>query len=86
MCWQTVEDGLWSFPNVCVWICSRWGNYRSSMVYHGNILLSDENQWEGGEAETKSLIMWGGRGKDRDRKLNFVACSAQIVSGWVVVV
>ena len=56
------------------------------MVYHGSILLSDENQWEGGEAETKSLIMWGGRGKDRDRKLNFVACSAQIVSGWVVVV
>ena len=26
VCWQTVEDGLWSFPNVCVWICWGWGN------------------------------------------------------------
>ena len=26
VCWQTVEDGLWSFLNVCAWICWRWGN------------------------------------------------------------
>ena len=57
MCWQTVEDELWSFPNVCVWICWRWRNYGSRMGYHGDILLSAENQWEGGEPETKSLII-----------------------------
>ena len=55
------------------------------MGYHGNILLSAENQWEGGGAETKSLIMYGERGRDRDRKFNFVACSARIIRGWVVV-
>ena len=57
VCWQTVEDMLWSFPNAYVRICWRWGNYGSRMGYHGNILLSAENQWKGGEAETKSLIM-----------------------------
>ena len=86
VCWQTVEDMLWSFPNAYVRICWRWGNYGSRMGYHGNILLSAENQWEGGEAETKSLIMQGGIGRDRDRQLNFMACHARIVSGWVLVV
>ena len=49
------------------------------------------NQWEGGQAETRSLTVngvravgWAGRG--RDRKPNFVACSARIVCGWLVVV
>ena len=55
------------------------------MGYHGNILLSAENQWERGGPETKSLIMQGGRGRDRGTKFNFVAFSARIVSGWVVV-
>ena len=55
------------------------------MGYHGNILLSAENQWERGGPETKSLIMQGGRGRDRGTKFNFVAFSARIVSRWVVV-
>ena len=63
MCWQIVEDRLWSFPNACVWISWRWGNYGSRIGYHGNILLSTENQWEGGEAETKSLICREGGGE-----------------------
>ena len=25
VCWQTVEDGLWFFPNVFMWIRWRWG-------------------------------------------------------------
>ena len=35
----------------------------------------------------ESLIQWGRgrRGKGKDRKPNFVACSAGIVSGWIVV-
>ena len=45
MCWKIVEDRLWSFPNACVWISWRWGNYGSRIGYHGNILLSTENQW-----------------------------------------
>ena len=54
---QIVEDGLWSFPHACVWICWRWRNNGSRIGYHGNILLSAENQWEEGRVETKSLIM-----------------------------
>ena len=60
---------------------------RIRIGYHGNILLrinSTENQWEGGVAETKSLIMQG-VWRGQERKLNFGACSARIVSKWVVV-
>ena len=61
--------------------------YGSRISYHGNILLKTsgtKNQWEGGEAEIKSLIMQG-EGRGRDRKPNFVAFSARIVRGLVVV-
>ena len=37
-----------------------------------------------GQAETESLILKGGKGRGRDRKPNFVACSSQIVSGCMV--
>ena len=57
MCWKIVEDRLWSFPNACVWISWRWGNYGSRIGYHGNILLSAEDQREEEGEEAKSLIM-----------------------------
>ena len=40
----------------------------------------------GGEAETESLILRRAEGRGRDRKSNFEAYSARIVSGWVVLV
>ena len=39
-----------------------------------------------GEVETVSLILYGGKGRGTGRKPNFVACSARIVSGWMLVV
>ena len=51
---------------------------------------SAEKRWEGGEAETERLILLGERGggcwewRGRDRKPDFVACSARFLSGWVV--
>ena len=38
----------------------------------------------GGEAETENLILLEGKRRGRDRKPDFVAFSARIVSGWVV--
>ena len=52
------------------------------MGYHGNILLKTNGGgggWWAGEAGIESLIYWGRRtrrGRDRDRKSNFVTCSA----------
>ena len=37
------------------------------------------------EGKDKKANYEGVRGRYRDRKLKFVACSARIVSGWVVV-
>ena len=38
----------------------------------------------GGEAETENLILYDGKRRVRNRKPDFVACSARIVSRWVV--
>ena len=48
---------------------------------------SGENQW-GEERQRQKAYLGrgdGGRGGGRDRKPNFVACGARIVSWWVVV-
>ena len=55
--------------------------YGSRMGYHGNILL----RTMGKRGRDKKPKYAGGRGRDWDRKPNFVACSAWIVRGWVVV-
>ena len=63
-----------------MWICCRW-----ETVWEQDGLPwehSAENQWEGGEAETESLILQGWKGKGQDRKPNFVPCGARIVSRW----
>ena len=72
VCWQAVEDGLWFFPNPCVWICWRW---RTSMgaewATMGTFCWEPLEGGGGGrgrnpysvgvgkgEAETESLILW----------------------------
>ena len=84
MCWQTDEDGLWFFPNACVWICWRWGT--SMGAEWATMRTFCWEQMGEGEVETVSLILYGGKGRGTDRKPNFVACSARIVSGWMLVV
>ena len=37
---------------------------------------SVENQWRGGRQRQEALFCRGGKGRGRDRGLNFVACSA----------
>ena len=59
----------------------RSGEPGSRMSYHGNILL---RTMAGGEAETENLILYDGKRRVRNRKPDFVACSARIVSRWVV--
>ena len=53
------------------------------MGYHGNILLRSNGGRRGRDRNPNSV--WG-EWKGRDRKPDFVACNALIVSGWVVVV
>ena len=57
--------------------------YGSRMGYHRNILLSAENQSEGGEAETKGLIMWGGRGETETESLIlWLVVLELLANGW----
>ena len=58
------------------------GEPGSRMGYHGNILLRTNGGRRGRDRKPNSV---GGKGRGWDRKLDFVACSARIVSGWVVV-
>ena len=53
------------------------------MGYHGNIMLRTNGGRRGRNRKPNSV--WGGEGRGRDRKSDFVACGARIVSGWVVV-
>ena len=58
------------------------GEPGSRMGYHGNILLRTNGSRRGRDRKPNSVV---GEGRDRDRKLDFVVCSAWTVSGWVVV-
>ena len=59
--------------------------YGSKISYHGNILLKSMGARR--DRDRKSDLVEGRRirGRGRDRKSNFVACSTQIFTGWVVV-
>ena len=54
----------------------------SRMGYHGNILLRTNGGRRGRDRKPNSVRE---KGRGRNRKPDFVACIAQIVSGWVVV-
>ena len=58
------------------------GEPGSRMGYHGNILLRTNGGRRGRDRKPNSVRE---KGRGRNRKPDFVACSAQIVSGWVVV-
>ena len=90
-------EGVGTVELVCVGRLSRmgcdsfvmplWGSVGSGepgsrMGYHGNILLRTNGGRRGRDRKPNSV---GGKGRGWDRKLDFVACSARIVSGWVVV-
>ena len=98
VCWQTVEDGLWFFHNFRVWICWKWGTWEQNGLTWEHSLENQWGGGGGGGGEKnhivgggggggggrrRSLIREGGRG-ETDRKPDFVACSAQVFSGWVV--
>ena len=57
------------------------GEPGSRMGYHGNILLRTNGGRRGRDRKPNSV---GGKGRGRARKPDFVACSARIVSRWVV--